>query len=40
LFEKPPVILKIIPKADHECALEKSTNESEGKPEQKFDEAL
>jgi hypothetical protein len=33
------VILKIVPKAGYECVQEKSTNESERKPEQKFDAA-
>jgi hypothetical protein len=37
LQRKRTVILKSIPKAGHECTLEKSTNESEGKPEHKFD---
>jgi hypothetical protein len=35
------VFLKIVPKADHECTLEKkSTKESEEKQEQKFDPAF
>jgi hypothetical protein len=35
-----PVILKIVPKAGYECTLEESTNESKGKPVQKFDAAF
>jgi hypothetical protein len=34
------VILKIVPKAVYKCTLEKLTNESKGKPEQKFDTAF
>jgi len=34
------VILKIVPKAGYKCTLEKFTNESKGKPEQKFDAAF
>jgi hypothetical protein len=34
------VILKIVPKAGNECTLEKFTNESTGKPEQKCDAAF
>jgi hypothetical protein len=34
------VILKIVPKADYECTLEKLTNENKGKPKQKFDAAF
>jgi hypothetical protein len=37
MFRKLPVILKIVPKAGHECTLEKINHESKGKPEQKFD---
>ncbi len=37
---KPPVILKIVLEAGYECTLEESTNESKGKPEQKFDAAF
>jgi hypothetical protein len=40
LFRKQLNILKIVPKAGYECTLEKTTNESEGKPEQKFDTAF
>jgi hypothetical protein len=38
-FRKPPVILKIVPKADHECTVHRInlTNEIEGQPEQKYD---
>ncbi len=41
VFRKPPVILKIVPKAGHACTYHgtgrKSTmTKSEGKPEQKF----
>jgi hypothetical protein len=32
-------MLKIVPKAGYECTPEKITNESKGKPEQKFDAA-
>jgi hypothetical protein len=34
------VVLKIAPKAGYEFTLEKSTSESEGKPEQKFEGAF
>ena len=34
LFQKPPVILKIVLKVGHECTLKKSTNEIKGKQEQ------
>ncbi len=34
------MILKIVPKAGYECTLEKLTNESKGKPGQKFDAAF
>ncbi len=34
------MILKIFPKAGHECTLEKVNNDDEGKPEQKFDAAF
>jgi hypothetical protein len=34
------MILKIVPKPGYECTLEKFTNESKGKPEQKFDAAF
>jgi hypothetical protein len=34
------VILKIIPKAGYECSLEKFTNGSKEKPEEKFDAAF
>jgi hypothetical protein len=30
------VPLKVVPKAGYECTLEKSTNQSKGKPEQNF----
>jgi hypothetical protein len=36
LFRTLPEILKIVPKAGYEFT-KKSTNESRGKPEQKFD---
>jgi len=39
LFRSPPVILKIVLKAGYECTLEKITNESKGKSEQKFNAA-
>ncbi len=31
------MILKTVPKAGYECTIEKLTDESKGKPEQKFD---
>jgi hypothetical protein len=34
------VILKIVPKTGYKYTLEKFTNESKGKPEQKFDAAF
>ncbi len=37
LFRKPPVMLKIVPVHAMNVHWRKSTNESEGKPEQKFD---
>jgi hypothetical protein len=40
LFRIPPGILKIVPKAGYECILQKSANESKGKPEKKFDVAF
>jgi hypothetical protein len=39
LFRNPPVIQEIFPKAGYECTLEKSTNKSKGKQEQKFNAA-
>jgi len=39
-FRQPPVILKIDPKAGTNEQWRKSTNERQGKPEQKFDVAF
>jgi hypothetical protein len=35
-FQEPPVTLKVVPKAGHECTLKKATNEREENPEQKL----
>jgi hypothetical protein len=40
LFRIPPEISENVPKAGYECKLRKMTNESTGKPEQKFDAAF
>jgi hypothetical protein len=42
LFRKPPVLLKIVSEADHECTLDKSNRpkRAKRKPDQKFVGAL
>jgi hypothetical protein len=40
VVKKPACDSEIVPKAGYECAKEKLTNGSQGKPEQKFDAAF